>query len=541
MAKRMLHKEAARAALGRGAAKLAMAVEGTLGPKGMNTIIDRPIGTPMISRDGVSIAHEVELEDRFENMGAQVVREVSMQTNEIAGDGTTTATVLANAIIQAGIDVLKDNAYPIVDVVDGLEQAASHAMTSLQQAAVSIKDENELQAVATIAATDATLGSLVAEAIHRVGSEGTVTVDYGLTVDTTLEVTEGMSFDRGYISHHMVTNVEKMQAILEQAHILLTDQKIRSLDALANIRAEVAKTDRPLLIIADELAPEVLVDLLSREGKGKIAAIHPPEYGHWRKAMLEDLAILTGGRVIARDLGGRLEDVTLDDLGSAERIQIDAHDTVISGGGGDPKEIQARRTQVIGLHYESQPNIEKDKLAERLARLSGGTAVILAGGATPVEQKRRVQLIEDSLNATRAAAEQGIVPGGGAALTQTAAKLDDMINASEGGVREGIRLLQSVLDMPLRRIASNCGRDPEEIAANVAKLPWGEGFNGRNGNFESLLNAGVIDPVKVTCTALQNAVSVACLILTTQTLIADIPEDEDPTAGPAMGGGAELL
>ena len=544
MTKMLLFDKDARNALARGVGKLTRAVQSTLGPKGMNAIVDRPIGTPMISRDGVSIAEEIELHDRFENMGAQVLREVAGMTNQVAGDGTTTATVLANALVQEGLVLVNGSVSP-VDVVDGIGHAVDYMIEQLKGTARPLNENSAIEAVATIGSNSPELGRLIAQAIERVGSDGSVDVDFGLTVDTTLDIAEGMSFDRGYISHHMVTDVEKMLAVLDDPFILMTDRKISSPAQIEGIRAQVSETGRPLLIIADEVSPSTVVELLkTREANGvQVAAIHPPDYGHWRKAMLEDLAIVTGGRVIAQDLGSELEDVMLADLGSAEQIRVSASETSIKNGGGDSEAIRARRAQVSRQHDEAPQNVERDKYVQRLARLSGGTATILAGGATPVEQKRRVQLIEDALNAARAAAEEGVVAGGGTALVQLAPRLDELLHSDQysDNVKTGIRLVQQVMSHPLRRIIENCGRDAQAIVNQVADARAGVGFNARTGVIENLLDAGVMDPVKVTYTALRNAASVASLILTTQTLIADRPEYEDPTAGPAMGGGGELL
>jgi chaperonin GroEL len=542
MPKIMLHDAAARHALGRGVAKLAKAVRGTLGPKGMNAIIDRPVGTPLVSRDGVSIASEVELEDPFENMGAQVVREVSMQTNEVAGDGTTTATVLAEALVQGGLARLDAGANP-VELVRGLEIATERLIAALRASATPVRDRAEVRAVAVIAANDVAIGAMVAEALERAGPNGIVTVEHGTTVETLLEVVDGMAFDRGYLSHHMVTDVERMQVVLDDPYVLMTDLKLQTPEEVAAIRALVGDSGRPLLIIAEEVAPACVISLLAAREKGgpPVAAIHPPDYGHWRKSMLEDLAIVTGGRVIARDLGGRLEQVTARDLGSARQVRISANQTVISAGGGDPVALAARRQQVVRQFEQAPPNIERDKLQERLARLSGGTAQILAGGATPVEQKRRTQLIEDAINAARAAVEEGIVAGGGTALVQIAPELADVVASLSGSAREGAALLQTALAQPLACIADNCGLDAEAVVARVAAEARGTGLDARTGDYIDLIGAGIIDPVKVSVSAVRNAASVAALILTTQTLIAKKPDYTDPTAGAALGGGAERL
>ncbi|MCG8562446.1 MAG: molecular chaperone GroEL [Hyphomicrobiales bacterium] len=540
MAKRLLHNDEARDALARGVQKLAAAVESTLGPKGMNAMIDRPVGTPIVSRDGVSIASEIELPDRFENMGAQVVREVSFQTNEVAGDGTTTAMVLANALIQDGMAALATGANP-VDLTRGIDEAVAVIMEALKGSAQPVGNGKSLESVATIAASDAGIGRLVAEAIERVGAEGIITSDYGVTIENSLQVIEGMSFDRGYLSHHMVTDVERMEAVLDQPCILLTDLKIRQPGELAAVRKAVAASGRTLVIVAEEIAPEVVVSLLSEEGAGRVLVVHPPEYGHWRKAMMEDIAILVGGRVIARDLGGRLEDVKMEDLGEADQVRASASETIVSRGAGDPEAIKARRVQVTRQYHEAPPNIEQDKLQERLAKLTGGTAVIFAGGVTPVEQKRRIQLIDDALNAARAAAAEGVVAGGGTALAQSAPALEALLGKANGDFGSGVRLVQSVLTKPAACIAANAGHDPGAVVERVVQGPCGTGFDATREAFTDMVEAGVIDPVRVTYTALQNAASVANLVLTTHTLVGDLPEYEDPTAGPALGGGAEKL
>lgn len=540
MPKIMLHNSEARRALARGVFRLAAAVEPTLGPKGMNAMIDRPIGTPMVTRDGVSIASEIELHDRFENMGAQVVREVSMQTNEVAGDGTTTAIVLANALIQGGVEANERGAKP-VDLCKGIDLAVAAVVAALKASAKPAKGTGILASVANIAATDTKLGALVAEAHQRVGAEGVITTDFSVTTETTLDVVEGMSFERGYLSHHMVTDQEKMEAVLERPYILMTDLKIKEPEALDAARRIADEAGRPLLIVSEEMSPEVVVTLLGKHGPGKYLVVHPPEYGHWRKAMMEDLAIITGGKVIARDLGGRLEDITADDLGTADRVKTSSSYTSIIRGGGDHAAVASRRAQVQRQYEASPPNIDQDKLRERLAKLSGGTAILYAGGVTPVEQKRTIQLIEDSLNAVRAACEEGVVAGGGSALAQIAPLLDKVAAGVDGDVAEGVRLVRSVLSRPLWRIAANAGADPEAVVAEVTRINGGYGYNASVGSYQNMFEAGIIDPVRVTYTALANAASVATLILTTETLIGHLAEDEDPTAGPARGGGSEKL
>jgi chaperonin GroEL len=542
MAKIMLHDDEARQALGRGVAKLARAVRGTLGPRGMNVIIDRPIGTPIISRDGVSIAAEIELEDPFENMGAQVLREVSKQTNDVAGDGTTTATVLADALVQDGLACLAKGANA-VELVEGLELATAEVIAALKRAAKPLSGGEQLRAVAMVAANDEVTGRLVAEALERVGADGIVDVDYGTTVETLLDVVDGMAFDRGYLSHHMITDVERMQVLLDNPYILMTDQRLQTADEVTAILALVSDSKRPLLIIADEVAPACIVTLLAWRDNGGalVAAIHPPEYGHWRKVALEDIAILTGGRVIARDLGGSLLGVKLRDLGQARQVRISSNQTVVSAGGGAPEMITARREQVARQYELAPQNIERDKLQERLSKLSGGTATLLAGGATPVEQKRRYHLIEDAIHAARAAIAEGVVLGGGMALLSAAAALDALVSRTEGAIQQGARLLQRALTQPLHHIAANRGLDGQAVVRKALDSKPGFGLDARSGHFVDLAAAGIIDPVKVSYSAVRNAASVAGLILTTQTLIANRAEYVDVTAGPATGGGAERL
>jgi chaperonin GroEL len=540
MPKLMIHGNEARRALAIGVQKLSAAVESTLGPMGMNAMIDRPIGTPLISRDGVSIASEIELFDRFENMGAQVVREVSMQTNDVAGDGTTTSIVLANGIIKSGVALIEKGAKP-VELCRGIARGVEEATRALRAASMPVKDHATLSAVARISASSAELGALVAEAFLRVGAEGIITTDYGLGPKSTLEVVDGMSFDRGYISHHMVTDLDQMRAVVENPYIVLTDIKVKTPDQLDAAKRIAAEDNRPLVIISEETSPEVLLTLLGKDGPGRFLVVHPPEFGHWRRSMMEDLAIITGGKVLARDLGDRLEDLTRADLGGAERIEATNSDTIIVRGSGDPQAIAARRAQVQRLYDVAPPNIDKDKLQERLAKLCGGTATILAGGVTPVEQKRTIQLIEDSLNAVRAAAEEGVLVGGGVALTRVAPMLAALAKTVSGDQRKGVELVQSVLTLPLARIAFNAGAEPNEVVGKVCGLSGTHGFNAATGAYEDLMAAGVIDPVRVTTSALANAGSVAALILTTESLIADLKEDEDPTAARALGGGAENL
>jgi chaperonin GroEL len=542
MTKIMLHGEDARQALGRGVAKLARAVRGTLGPSGMNAIIDRPLGTPIVSRDGAAIAREIELEDPFENIGAQVVREAAKQTNEVAGDGTTTATILAASMIEDGLARLTEGV-SAVELVAGLEAAVSCLTERLRRDARPLKDASEARAVAVIAANEEKLGALVAEALERVGPVGIVSIEEGNGLETALKLVEGMTFDRSYLSHHMATDIERMQAILEDSDILMTDLGLQSEADADSIERLINPRSRPLLVISEEVSPACVVRLLRRRDLGllPVVAINPPEYGHWRKAMLEDIAILTGGRVVARDLGGRIADLDPRDLGAARQVRVGSDFTMIAGGAGDPAAIEARRRQIRRQIEFAPPNVERDKLEQRLAKLSGSSAIIYVGGATPVERRRRAQLAEDALAATRAAIEEGVTAGGGAALLQAAPALLRLEAELTPAAWQGAMLVRHAITRPIAIMAENSGLDPEAVVVRVAALPAGNGFEARTRTFCDLFAAGVIDPAKVGIVALRNATSVAALILTTDTLVADKPEHEDPTAGPARGGGAERL
>lgn len=542
MPKMMLHDEAAREALARGVHKLARAVAGTLGPRGMNAVMDRPIGTPIISRDGVTIAAEIELECPFENMGAQIVREVSAQTNEVAGDGTTTATVLADALVQGGLKEVSSGVNA-VELVQGMEKAADTIIAALKDLAKPVSGPETVRAVATIAANDAALGQLVSDAFAKAGANGIVDVHYGVGMKSYMEFIEGMTFDRGYLSHHMATNPETMEAVLDNPLVLITDNKIQSPAELANVYALMEKAKRPLLVIAEDIAPACVMDMLARREKSglPIVAVNPPEYGHWRKAMLEDIAIVTGGRVIARDLGGKVEACEAADLGGAQKAMVSAARTAIAAGNGDATAIDARREQVRRMHEAAPENIERDKFKERLSKLSGGTAIIFAGGATPVELKRKAQIIDDAVSAARAALDEGVVPGGGTALLRVLPALDKCAKSVTGGVARGVTLVSEALRKPLERIASNAGLDGQEKVRLVLAAKGNTGLDARSGEIVDLAKAGIVDPVKVVHSAVRNAVSVAGLILTTHTLVAKRPDDYDPTKEPARGGGAELL
>ena len=541
MAKIMLFEGEARAALGRGVELLTRAVQSTLGPKGGNAIIDVPIGTPIVSRDGVSIAAEIELEDRFENMGAQVLREVSKRTNDVAGDGTTTATVLANALIQEGFKALEEGV-AAVDLSDGIDRAVQRVVADLKASATPVaNDEAAVTAVATIAASDPVTGRIVAESLLKVGPTGIVGVDVGLTVETTVDIAEGASYERGYISHHMVNDVETMRVLLDDLVLLLTDEALTAADEVAHLRRLAGEAGKPMLVIADDYGAPAVQALLKDSDGPPIVAIHPPEYGKWREAMMEDMAIMTGGRVFVRDLGLNFREATVADLGRARSATIASDHTVIAGGDGNDDAIRGRIEQIERQLELNEVPIEEDKFNERLAKLAGGIAVIHAGGATPVEQKRTVQLIEDALNATRAAIDDGVVAGGGTALIQARGVLGDEATDATDGVRRGVEIVATAMRSPLACIARNSGVDADDIVNRVAGAERGHGYDARTGTIVDMMAAGITDPVKVTCEALINAASVAKLILNTETLIGDFTEEDDPTAGPARGGGAERL
>ncbi len=543
MAKILLYRQEAREALGRGIEKFTRAIDGTIGPKGGNSIIDVPIGTPIVTRDGVQIASEIELEDPFENMGAQVVRAASRQTNNIAGDGTTTATVLANAIIQRGLEQIREAGNP-VDVVHGIENASSLAIANVRKQAVPLPKGGAVS-VATVAAGDRHLGQLVADALEHVGTSGHIELERAPGVESSLEIINGFYFDRGYLSHHLATESDSLEAIVPEARVLLTDAKIKDAAQVQAILDKVG-TDEPLVIIAESFHPDALSALMTANAKVEmpLLAVNPPEFGRWREAMMEDLAAVTGGRFISETLGGSLDNLSADDLGRASEVRATEEKTIITGGRGNLKDIEGRREQVSRQLAVMEQLVEIDKLEERLVQLKsgGGKAMLYVGGHTGVEQRRRELLVEDAINATRHAILEGVVPGGGMALVKASQDIlehkDDAM--SDDQVR-GMNALADALLQPLRCIVENCGGDVEVILPKAISQEFGHGFNAENSTFGNLVEQGVIDPVKVTTTALGNAVSVAGLILTTQSLIADKPEIDDPTAGVARGGGAENL
>ncbi|PNG28014.1 molecular chaperone GroEL [Methylocella silvestris] len=543
MPKLMLHGAQARAALARGVGKLTAAVGGTLGPRGLNAIIDRPTGSPIVSRDGVSIADEIELECRFENLGAQIVREVSKQTAEIAGDGTTTATVLANALVQEGVAILAEGGAAAADLIEGLDEAEHAMVEALTARSRPLAGASELRCIASVAGADAALSDVVARALEAVGAEGVITLEQGETDADIMELIEGFSFDRGYVSHHMITDVPTMRAILEDAYILLTDHKINRFEQIQALVEEVQSKGASLLIIAEELDPKVLIGLLATRsvGHGRFLVVNPPDFGHWRKQMMEDIAILTGGEVISGDLGYLLERTKLENLGRAESVISSQFETMILKGRGAPQAVDARRAQIRQQIELAPQNIERDKLDERLSKMTSGTVRIKAGGVTPAERRRRLQLLDDAICAGRAALRQGVVAGGGTTLAELAGTIAPKSADANAGVAKGISLFCSAMRRPLRQIVENAGRDPDAIVDAVIKAPTGVGFDARSGKLADMFEAGVIDPVLVTIASVRNAVSSAKLILGTNTLIVDRIEQNDPTAGPARGGGAELL
>jgi chaperonin GroEL len=532
MAKQLLFDEAARQALLRGVEKLARAVKATLGPAGRNVILDKKFGSPTITKDGVSVAKEIELECPYENMGAQLIREVSSRTSDIAGDGTTTATVLAEAIYKEGLRNVTAGANPI-SLQRGIMKATEAIVAQLKVLSKPVSDAKEIAQVASISAnSDSEIGGIIAEAMDKVGKDGTITVEEAKGIETTLEVVEGMQFDKGYLSPYFVTNPESMEAFLESAYILINEKKISSLKDMLPLLEKVAKTGRPLLIIAEDVEGEALATLVVNKLRGilNIAAVKAPGFGDRRKAMLEDLAILTGGRVITEDLGIKLEGVELSDLGEAKRITITKENTTIVEGGGTSEAITGRVNQIRRQIEDTTSDYDREKLQERLAKLAGGVAVINVGAATETEMKEKKARVEDALHATRAAVEEGIVAGGGTALIRAHAAIGDL--GLTGDEKTGAGIVSRAVEAPLRQLVANAGREAALIVEQVKKGKGGEGYNVASDKFEDLIASGVVDPTKVTRTALQNAASISGLLLTTEALITDLPAKE-----PAGGGG----
>ena len=531
MAKQLQFDETARQALLRGVEKLARAVKATLGPAGRNVILDKKFGSPTITKDGVSVAKEIELECPYENMGAQLIREVSSKTSDIAGDGTTTATVLAEAIYKEGLRNVTAGANPI-SLQRGIMKATEAIVAELKKLSKKVSDAKEIAQVASISAnSDKEIGSIIAEAMDKVGKDGTITVEEAKGIETTLDVVEGMQFDKGYLSPYFVTNPESMEALLESAYILINEKKISSLKDMLPLLEKVAKTGKPLLIIAEDVEGEALATLVVNKLRGilNIAAVKAPGFGDRRKAMLEDLAILTGGRVITEDLGIKLESVELSDLGQAKRVNISKENTVIVEGGGTSEAITGRVNQIRKQIEETTSDYDREKLQERLAKLAGGVAVINVGAATETEMKEKKARVEDALHATRAAVEEGIVAGGGTALIRAHAAVKDL--GLSGDELTGAGIVSRAVEAPLRQLVANAGREAALIVERVKSGKGSEGYNVATDKFEDLIASGVVDPTKVTRTALQNAASISGLLLTTECLITDLPAKEAPAAG----------
>ena len=535
-AKELKFREEARNAMLQGVDVLANAVRVTLGPKGRNVVLGKKFGAPVITKDGVTVAKEIELRDKYENMGAQMVREVAVKTNDKAGDGTTTATVLAQAIFREGVKNVAAGANPM-SLQRGIQLATDQVVAELQRMSKKIKSKEELTNVATVSANnDRHIGELISEAMDKVGKDGVVTVEESKTLLTELEIVEGMQFDRGFLSPYFVTNADRMEAILEEPYILLFDKKISAIRDLLPLLEQTAGAGRALLIIAEDIEGDALATIVVNRLRGtiKVCAVKAPAFGDRRKAILEDLAILTGGRVITEDLGIKLENVTLEDLGSAKRVIVDKEATTIVEGGGDSKAIQGRVGMIRRQIEETTSDYDKEKLQERLAKLAGGVAVVKVGAPTEIAMKEVKMRVEDALNATKAAAQEGIVVGGGVALLR-AAKVLENHNHEDPDVRTGVKIVQRALQEPLRRIAENAGTEGAVVVGEVEQLKGNKGYNAVTGDIEDLAAAGIVDPTKVVRTALQNAASIAGLLLTTEAAVTDAPEKRK--AAPPMPGG----
>jgi chaperonin GroEL len=522
----------------RGVDILANAVKVTLGPKGRNVILDKSFGAPRITKDGVTVAKEIELDDKFENMGAQMVREVASKTNDTAGDGTTTATVLAQAIVREGAKLVAAGMNPM-DLKRGVDQAVAEAVKDIAKRSKKIKESAEVAQVGSIAANgDKSIGKMIADAMQKVGNEGVITVEEAKSLETELDVVEGMQFDRGYLSPYFITNAEKMLAELEDPYILIHEKKLSSLQPMLPVLEAVVQTGKPLLIIAEDIEGEALATLVVNKLRGglKVAAVKAPGFGDRRKAMLEDIAILTGGTMIAEDLGIKLENVTLQMLGKAKRVRIEKENTTIINGVGAKKDIEGRIGQIKAQIEETTSDYDKEKLQERLAKLAGGVAVIRVGGATEVEVKEKKDRVDDALNATRAAVEEGIVPGGGVALLRAKAAVSKL-KSENSDEQAGISIVLKALESPIRQIAENSGAEGSIVVGKVSEhksQTWG--FNAQTEEYVDMIDAGIVDPAKVVRTALQDAASVAGLLITTEAMVAEVPKDKPAPAMPGGGG-----
>ncbi|OLB79098.1 MAG: chaperonin GroL [Nitrospirae bacterium 13_2_20CM_2_61_4] len=541
-AKQIVYSENARAAILRGVNQLADAVKATLGPKGRNAILDKKFGAPLITKDGVTVAKEIELKDPYENMGAQLVREVASKTSDVAGDGTTTATVLAQAIFREGVKNITAGANPM-DIKRGIDKAVEAVVEELKKLSKPCKAKKEISQIGTISANnDATIGDLIAEAMEKVGKDGVITVEEAKSMSTSLDVVEGMQFDRGYISPYFITDAERMEVSLEDAFLLIHEKKISSMKDLLPLLEQVAKMGKPLVIIAEDVEGEALATLVVNKLRGilNVAGVKAPGFGDRRKAMLEDIATLTGGQVISEDLGLKLENVKLTDLGRAKRVTIDKDNTTIVEGHGDEKKIQARVKQVKAQIEENTSDYDREKLQERLAKIVGGVAVINVGASTETEMKEKKARVEDALHATKAAVEEGIVPGGGVALLRCVSALDKITNLPHDQ-QVGVNIVKRALEEPIRQIAQNAGLEGSVVVERVKKEAANSGFDAAAEKYVDLIEAGIIDPTKVTRYALQNAASVASLMLTTEVMVSEIPDEKKaqgmPGGGHQHGGG----
>jgi chaperonin GroEL len=536
--KEILYSQEARNKIISGVNKLANAVKATLGPKGRNAILDKAFGAPLVTKDGVSVAKEIELKDKFENMGAQMVKEVASKTSDIAGDGTTTATVLAQAIYTEGLKYLAGG-MNAMDLKRGIDKATSAIVEELKKMSRKVEDKKEIEQVGTISANgDSEVGALIADAMDKVGKEGVITVEEAKSMDTTLDLVEGMQFDRGYLSPYFVTDAERMEVVLEAPVILIYDKKISNMRDIIPVLEQIAKKGKPLLIISEDIEGEALATLVVNKLRGtlKCAAVKAPGFGDRRKAMLEDIAILTGGEVVSEDLGRKLESVTMNDLGTAKKIIIDKDNSTIVEGAGKKAQIQARISQIKAQIEETSSDYDREKLQERLAKLAGGVAVIKVGAATEPEMKEKKARVEDALHATRAAVEEGFIAGGGVALLRCIEKLNKL--NLPGEQQFGVKIIQKALEEPLRQIAVNAGMEGGIVVEKVKGLKGNVGFNAETEEYEDMVKAGIIDPTKVARSALQNAASVAGLLLTTEVMIAEIPDEKGSGAPgmPDMGG-----
>jgi chaperonin GroEL len=538
VAKELKFREDARQAMLQGVNTLANTVRVTLGPKGRNVVLNKLYGSPVITKDGVTVAKEIELEDKYENMGAQMVREVATRTNDTAGDGTTTATVLAQAIFREGVKNVTAGANPMA-LQRGIQMATDAAVAELERMSKKVKGKEELANVASVSANnDRQIGKLISEAMEQVGKDGVVTVEESKTLQTELDIVEGMQFDRGYLSPYFITNPDRMECVLEEPLVLLHEKKISAMRELLPVLEQTAGQGRPLLIIAEDVDGDALATLVVNKLRGtiKVCAVKAPAFGDRRKAILEDLAVLTGARVITEELGIKLDSVQLTDLGSAKRVIIDKDNTTIVEGAGDARAIQGRVATIRKQSAETDSDYDREKFQERLAKLAGGVAVVKVGAATETEMKEIKMRVEDALNATKAAAQEGIVPGGGVALLRAARALDKL-EAEDPDVQTGIRIVRRALEEPLRRIAENAGVEGAVVVGKVEESKGAKGYNAATGEYEDLVAAGIIDPTKVVRTALQNAASIAGLMLTTDAAVTDAPEPK--RAAPQMGGGED--